>query len=342
MHESHGAVPQDRELVPRVPHPRATSRHPLIAYGVRRAAVGVALLACVSVLVFFSTQALGDPASAILGRYALPSAKQELRKELGLDHPVLVQYKDWLIGFVQGDFGRSLASRQPVSQYLSTPIKNTFVLAFLALAVIVPLALLLGVWSGVRPNGPLDHWVSAVSLAAIALPEFATGTILSLVFAVKLGILPPVSLVPPHSSPLSHIHLLILPVATLTLAGLAYLVRMVRAGVIEAMDSEYVQMARLNGLTERRVIWFHGVRNALATTIQVLAQTIQWLIGGVVITETLFAYPGFGRTIVFAVTQRDIPVVQAGVLLVAAFYIGINILADVVVVLLIPKLRTAP
>ena len=135
--------------------------------------------------------------------------------------------------------------------------------------------------------------------------------------------------------------LLVLPVATLTLAGLAYLIRMVRVGVIETMDSEYVQMARLNGLPERRVVWRHGLPNALAPTVQVLAQTIVWLIGGVAITETVFAYPGFGRAMVSAVFERDITVVQAGVLLVAVFYIVINIVADVVVVLLIPRLRTS-
>lgn len=315
--------------------------HPLVAYILRRLAVGALLVALVSVLVFFSTQALGDPASAILGRYATPASKQELRKELGLDRPVLVQYEHWLGGFVQGDFGRSLASRQPVSQYLNGRVANTLALALTTLAVVIPLALVLGVWSGIRPGGPVDQVVSALSLGAIALPEFVIGTLLALLFAVKFGVVPPVSLISPGSDPLSQPRLLALPVATLTLTGLAYLVRMIRAGVIEAMQSEYVQMARLNGLPERRVIWRHGLRNALATTVQVLAQTVQWLIGGVAITETVFAYPGFGQAIVAAVSQRDITVVQAGVLLVAVLYIAINIVADVAVVLLIPKLRTA-
>ena len=128
---------------------------------------------------------------------------------------------------------------------------------------------------------------------------------------------------------------------TLTLAALAYLVRMVRSGVIEAMESEYVQMARLNGLSESRVIWRHALRNALATTVQVMALTVQWLIGGIVVTETVFAYPGFGSAFLGAVSQRDITVVQAAGLIVAAFYIAINVVADLIVVLLVPKLRTA-
>lgn len=324
----------------RPPGIRLGRRHPLVAYCLRRIAVGIVLVGCVSVLVFFSTQALGDPATAILGRQALPSAKQELRTELGLDRPVLVQYKDWLGGFATGDLGKSLASRQPVSEYLGTPIKNTLILAFATLGVVVPLALLLGVWSAVRANGIVDHAVATGSLATIALPEFVIGTLLVLLFAVQFGVLPAVSLVPPGSNPLSDLSLLVLPVATLALTSLAYLVRMVRAGVIEALESEYVEMARLNGLAEQRVIWRHALRNAIAPTIQVLAQTVQWLMGGVAVVETVFAYPGFGRAIVGAVFQRDITVVQAGVLLVAVFYIFINLVADIVVVLLIPKLRT--
>jgi peptide/nickel transport system permease protein len=324
-----------------LPRPHRRRLHPLAAYVLRRLAVGALLVALVSVLVFVATQALGDPTSAILGAHADPAAKAELRKELGLDRPVLTQYGDWLSGFVKGDFGTSLASRRPVSEYLGPRVKNTLALAFATLAVIIPLSLVLGVWSGVKPNGAVDQIVSALSLAAIAVPEFVVGTLLALVFAVQLGWVPPVSLLPPGDNPLAHPDLLALPVATLTLVGLAFLVRMVRAGVIEAMESEYVQMARLNGLRERSVIWRHGLRNSLATTVQVIALTVLWLIGGVAITETVFAYPGFGAAIVGAVSQRDIPVVQAGVLLVAVLYIVVNIVADLVVVLLIPKLRTA-
>jgi len=314
--------------------------HPLVGYTGRRLLVGVGLILVVSTLVFVSTQALGDPARAILGRFATPEALAQLRLELGLDKPILRQYTDWLGGFLQGDLGNSLASGQPVSSVLGPVLMNTLALTLAALIVIIPLALVLGIWSGVRAGSKVDNAVSSTSLAAIALPEFVVGTLLALLVGVKLDLVPPVSLIPPGESPLRHPDMLVLPVATLTLAGLAYLVRMVRVGVLEVMESEYVQMARLNGVSERRVIWHHALRNALGTTVQVVAATVGWLLAGVAIVEVVFAYPGFGRTTVQAVSQRDIPVVQAAVLFVAVVYIVINIVADLTVILLNPKLRT--
>jgi peptide/nickel transport system permease protein len=323
---------------------RATSGrrrvHPLVSYTGRRLLIGAALVLVVSTLVFVATQALGDPARAILGRFATPEALAQLRLELGLDKPILRQYTDWLGGFLQGDLGNSLASGQPVSGILGPVLMNTLALTFAALIVIIPLALVLGIWSGVRAGSKVDNTVSSASLAAIALPEFVVGTLLALLVGVKLGLVPPVSLIPPGESPLRHPDMLVLPVATLTLAGLAYLVRMVRVGVLEVMESEYVQMARLNGVPERRVIWHHALRNALGTTVQVVAATVGWLLAGVAIVEVVFAYPGFGQTTVQAVSQRDIPVVQAAVLFVAVVYIVINLIADLTVILLNPKLRT--
>ena len=292
-------------------------------------------------LVFVSTLALGDPAEAILGRSATVEATAQLRDELGLDRPLVAQYLTWVSGAVRGDLGNSLSTGNSVEEYLGGRVMNTFALALVALIIMVPLGVAVGVYSGVRRDGFLDQLVSWSSLGAISIPEFVVGTLLALVFGVKLGLLPPVSLLEPGVSPFSQPELLVLPVATLTLVGLAYLSRMVRAGVIEAMESEYVQMARLNGLSERRVIWSHALPNALATTVLVIAATVQWLVAGAVITETVFAYPGFGLATLAAVHQRDLPVVQAATLLVAAIYILVNIVADLIVILLIPKLRTA-
>jgi len=320
---------------------RPLADHPLVAYVLRRLAVGVFLLFLASVFIFGATQALGNPAAAILGPHVPPVARQQLDKELGLNRPVLAQYGSWLWAFLHGNLGRSLSTRQPVAQYLAPRLVDTLTLAGVALAVIVPLALLLGVWSAIRRNGVIDHLVSFVSLGAIAVPEFVTGTLLVVLFGVVLRLLPAASLPTPGTNPLLTPSILVLPIATLTVAGLAYLVRMVRAGLIEVLDSEYVLMARLNGIPEGRVIWRHAVRNAMAPTIQVLAQTIQWLIGGIVVTETVFSYPGFGSAFYNAVSLRDITVVQAAGMLVAGFYISINVVADLVVVMLIPKLRTA-
>ena len=205
----------------------------------------------------------------------------------------------------------------------------------------LPLSVFIGVLAGIRPGTPEDSLASVMTLALIAIPEFVTGTLLALLFGVKLHLLPVLSLVPAGGTPLDQPSILVLPVMTLTLAGSAYMIRMIRAGVADEMSAQYVQMARLRGLSERRVILRYVLRNALAPSIQVFALTLQWLVGGLIVVETVFAYPGLGLTLVNAVSVRDIPVVQAIAILIAAVYIGINIVADLLVVFLIPKLRTA-
>lgn len=299
------------------------------------------LVVLVSMLVFAATQVLpGDAASAILGRGATPQAKALLREQLGLNKPIPQQYWNWASGLLHGDLGTTLASGQPVTQFLSDRVVNTLVLAGVTLVLMIPLSLLLGVWAGIRRGRASDHVISGLTLGAIALPEFVVATLLVALFAVTWQWLPAISVVPPGANPLADPASLVLPVATLLLVSLAFNIRMVRAGVAEAMSSDYVRMARLNGIPEGRVIRHHVLRNALAPTVQVIALTVLWLVGGVVVVETVFAYPGMGQALVQSVSGRDIPVVQAIAMLVAALYIVINVIADVVVVLLIPKLRT--
>lgn len=316
--------------------------HPLAAYALRRLAAGLAIALLVSLLVFAATQFLpGDAATAVLGRSASPESVAALRKELGLDRSRPEQYAAWLADFVRGDLGTSLTARRPVGELIGGRILNSALLALVTFAVLIPLSLLFGVLAAIRRGRTVDHVISGLSVAAIALPEFVTGTILVFAFAVSLKLLPPVSLVPPGESPLRHPSILVLPVATLLVAGLAYSIRMVRAGMVEAMASDYVEMSRLNGVPERRIIWHHALPNALAPTIQVFALTIQWLVGGLVVVETVFQYPGIGQGLALAVVGRDIPVVQAVATMIAVLYIAINIVADIIVVLLIPKLRTS-
>ena len=321
---------------------RYLSRHPLAAFTIRRILTGLLGLFAVSVIVFAATQVLpGNAAVQILGRNATPQAVAQLSRQLGLDRSALAQYVSWLGGLLHGNLGRSLAAQEPVSQFIGDRVRNTLVLAGVAVALMIPLGLGLGIIAGVRRDRPTDHAVTGFTLGAIALPEFVTGALLALIFGVWLSVLPPVSLVPPGSDPLAHPAILVLPVLTLLLSGTAYIARMMRAGVIEAMGSDYVEAAVLNGIGRRRIIWKHALRNALAPTVQVLALTVQWLVGGVVVTETIFSYPGLGQGLVQAVQLRDLPVVQAVTMLLAAVYITINIVADLLVVLLIPKLRTA-
>jgi peptide/nickel transport system permease protein len=317
------------------------ARHPLVAVAVQRVLAGVVILFLVSILVFAATQILpGNAAVQILGRNATPQAVSQLSAELGLNRSALHQYTSWLVGLLHGNLGHSLAAHEPVSEFIGDRIRNTLILAGVAVLLMVPLGIVLGVLAGVKKDRLPDHAITGFTLGAIALPEFVSGALLALIFAGWLALLPPVSLVSPGSSPLSHPNVLVLPVATLLLAGTAYIVRMMRAGVITVMGSEYVEAARLNGIGERRIIWKHALRNALAPTVQVLALTVQWLVGGVVVTETIFSYPGLGQGLVQAVQLRDLPVVQAIAILFAALYIAINIVADLLVVMLIPKLRT--
>jgi peptide/nickel transport system permease protein len=314
---------------------------------VRRVAAGVVTLLVVSALVFAGTELLpGDAAGAVLGRNAAPEQLAELRAQMGLDRPAVERYLDWLGGLVTGDLGNSAAgyaegSRRPIWDEISGEIGNSLTLALVAALVMVPVALVLGVVSAVRAGRLTDHAISTSSLAIISLPEFIIGSLLILVFFSWLGWLSPVSLIAPGESPLAHPKQLVLPVLTLLGASLAASVRMVRAGMIDALRTDYVQMARLSGLRERTVIRRYALRNALAPSVQIFAQNIQYLVGGIIVVEYLFSYPGLGKELVDAVAIRDVREVQSVAIVIAAVYIALNIVADLLVVLLVPKLRTA-
>ena len=321
---------------------RLRTSHPLLAFVLRRLGAGVVTLVALSALIFAATQVLpGDVARAVLGRTAPPSAVAAMRRELGLNRPILDQYATWANGAAHGNLGHSLGTGLPVTTVIDSRIGNSATLAILTFVLMVPLAIGFGVWSGVRHGGIADNAVGGTTLALIALPEFVVGTLLVAAFAVSFHLLPAISLPPPGSSPLRDPRILVLPVVTLLLITVAYSIRMVRAGVIDAMSSKYVEAARLRGIPEGAVIFRHALRNSIAPAIQVFALALQWLIGGLVIVETIFAYPGLGQTLVEAVASRDIPLVQGTAMVIAAFYIGINILADLLVILVIPKLRTS-
>ena len=326
--------------------PVARRRRPLVRFLVRRIAAALATLLVASVLVFLGTEVLpGDAASAVLGRTATPEQLEEMQELMGLDRPAYERYLSWLGGLLTGDLGNSAAGyaaggETPIWEEVAPKLSNSFVLAGITALVMIPLALVLGVLAAVRAGRTLDHTVSVSSLAIISLPEFIIGSLLILVFFSWLDVLPPLSLVPPGESPLARPEALVLPVLTLLGASLAASIRMVRAGMVEALRSEYVTMARLNGFREGLVVRRYALRNALAPSVQVFAQNIQYLVGGIVVTEYLFNYPGLGKELVDAVAIRDVREVQSIAMLVAAFYLTLNIVADFLVVLLTPKLRT--
>jgi len=322
--------------------PRRASSHPLLWFLGKRILAAFVTLFVISILIFLGTSVLpGDAAYAILGRDATPASLAAMREQLHLNDPLVTQYARWVGGVLHGDLGESAASGIPITTLISGPIKNSAILAGCAALLLIPLALVLGVLAATRAGRGVDHVISLGSLGATALPEFVTGTLLILVFALKLDVLPAVSFLNPGQTPLDNPTILVLPVATLLAASLAQTVRMVRAGMVDALRSDYVEMARLNGYGERSVVVRHALRNALGPTVQVFALNIQWLVGGIVVTEYVFGYPGVGQALVNAVAARDIPFVQSIALLIAAAYLALNILADALLILLVPKLRTA-
>ena len=307
-----------------------------------RMCVGLATLFAASVVVFVGTEALpGDAAQAALGNTATPQLLAQYRKDFNLDRPILQRYADWLAGLPRGDLGKSLPSGQAVSSIVGDKIRNTAVLAGITMIILIPLSVVLGTISAVRRDRVVDHGVTGTTLLLIATPEFVIGTLLAVLFGVWLHILPPVSLVDPSRSVLSQPSILVLPVLTLLAAIAAQTTRMVRACMIDVLESDYVQMARLKGVPESRVLWHHALPNAMGPTIQVLAMNVAWLAGGVVIVEAVFQYPGMGLELTHAVGARDLATVEVLALLITCVYIVGNLLADAGVMVLNPRLRRA-
>jgi peptide/nickel transport system permease protein len=308
-----------------------------------RLLAGLAAVAAISVIVFGATQALpSDPARMVLGPEAPESSVLTLQRQLGLDRPVAEQYLRWAARLVQGDLGSSLDSHVPVLQLVQARAGNSISLLVGVLAVMAPLALAAGCWLALHRDSWFDRKAFSALIALKAVPNFALGIGLVMLFSTTVfRLLPAVSLLEPGKSPWSQPAFLILPLATLALAGLPYLIRLVRSAMIEALDSEYVLAARLRGVAERRVVWTHALPNALIPAIQGLALTLSVLLGGTLIVEVVFTYPGLGSALNAAIEMRDIPVIQAIVLLVAGGVVLINLIADLLTVLLTPKLRTA-
>lgn len=304
---------------------------------------GLLTLWAVSLFVFLGTQLLpGDAAQAALGQNASPALIAGLRHEFGLNRPLMVRYGEWLAGLMHGDLGRSLPSGESVGLLLADHIRNTAVLAAITIAILIPLSVVLGIASAVRRGRAFDHTVTGVTLALISTPEFVVGSLLALILAVRLGWLPPASLVDSSQPVSGQLTLFVLPVLTLLAASAAQMIRMVRASMIDVLESDYVTMARLKGVPERRVLFYHALPNALGPTIQVTAFNIAWLIGGVIVTEAVFQFPGVGLALTSAVAARDQPTVEAIALLVTAIFVGANLAADMCVILLNPRLRRAP
>ncbi len=306
----------------------------------KRLLIGAVTLLFVSALVFLGTEILpGDVANAILGQGATPELVAQIRERLGLNEPLHVRYLVWLGNFVSGDFGTSLVNGTDIRSEISGRATNTLILALCTALIAVPLAIILGLAAAIKPGGLADRVITSASLALISFPDFLVAVVLVTIFAVKLQWLPAIASIRPGYEFLDWVRILILPVAGLTFTILAHMVRMTRSAVLNVLSSPAIEMAILKGVPRRRLLLRHALPNALGPIINVVALNLAYLISGVVVIETLFNYPGLGRYMVEAVTNRDVPIVQTCAMIFCCVYILLNLTADILSIMANPRVR---
>jgi len=309
-------------------------------YVLKRLGLALLTLVLLSLIIFFAGSVLpGNPGRATLGPFASQHAVDALNQTLGVNRPLIAQYWSWITGILHGDLGISYQYRLPVSTFLFPALGRSLKLAILAFVILVPLSILAGVLAALYRGRFVDRSISVTSLSLTSIPEFVSGIVLIVVFAIGLKWFPVTATPPPGTSPLVQLRYLILPAIPLVLVLFGYIARMARAGTIEALDSDYVRTAVLKGLPRSTVIWRHVLRNSLLPTITVIATQCGYLIGGLVIVETLFNYPGLGRLIVTAATNKDFPMLEAGVLVIGIVYLGATLIADILYTILNPRIR---
>lgn len=308
---------------------------------VRRLGALLVTLALLSLIVFGVTQVLpGNVAQMILGPYATVESQQALEKNLKLDEPAWQQYSNWLGRFVRGDWGESLRLGQQIRPILLLRLQNSSYLALSSLLGVTTFGIGLGVVAGVRQHRPADHLISLLAFFGISIPAFVSGSLLIILFAGGLwNVLPGSGYRAPTEDLGGWLAHLILPTITLMLLLLAYVIRMTRSSIIEVLSTNYIRTARLKGASEARVVLGHALRNALLPTVTVIAMNIGWILGSVVIIEEIFAYPGLGSLILFAVHNRDLPLLQASVMVVGVVTGLANLVADILYVYLNPRIR---
>ncbi len=305
----------------------------------QRFGLGLLTLFVVSIIIFVGVEFLpGDIAEALLGQGASPENVAALRHELGLDRPAHIRYIDWWAGVMQGDLGTSLANRRDIAELITFRLSNTLFLALTAAAISVPLALILGVLAALYRNSIYDRSVNVLTLGAVSAPEFLTAYVLILYFSVTLGWFPSLSNIDVNTPFIEKLHQATLPAITLMAVILAYMMRMVRASIINLLASAYIEMAHLKGMPKLRVIVKHALPNAWAPIANIIAISLAYLVVGVVVVEVVFIYPGLGQLMVDSVSNRDIPVVQACAMIFAGTYILLNLTADIVSICTNPRL----
>lgn len=312
------------------------------SYLLKRLLLMIYTLLVVSLLVFGITQLLpADAAVTLLGQNATPEALAAVRARLGLDAPAWLQYWHWLTQALQGNFGVSMRNGLAVGPTLLTALSRSLLLALCALLLMLVIAIPLGIWAAVRRGKTADVLVSVISYMGISFPEFVTATLVLLLFADVWQILPATGYVPLSENFISGIQHLILPSITVALILVAHVSRMVRSEMVDVLHTDYVRAAWLKGLSRRRILWRHALCNGLLPTITIVALDVGYLLGGIVVVEEIFAIPGIGRELIVAVQARDLPTIQAGVMILAATYAVVNFLADLAYVMLDKRISYA-
>ena len=309
-------------------------------YIVKRLGLALITLVLLSMVVFATAQLLpGDIGRNILGPFAPQSAVDAMNRQLGANRPAVVQYWDWISGVVQGDLGRSLAFQLPIRPILTTALGNSLKLALEAFLIVIPLGILGGIAAGLRAGRALDRTVTVGGLSLSSVPEFVSGIVLIIVVGIFLGWLPITAQAPDGAGALTQGRYLLLPAICLALVLFGYIARITRAGVVEALDSDYARTAYLKGLPSNVVIRRHVLRNALLPTIAVVATQIGYLVGGLVVVETLFSYQGIGLLVFNAATKKDYPMLAAGVLVIGIIYLLVTLAADILIAVLNRRIR---
>lgn len=314
----------------------------MLKYMIRRLGLLVLTLIGISAMIFIIIQILpGDAVDQILEAWVETEggAHDILRAQLGLDRPWYEQYFGWLWDLMHGDLGRSLAMEAPIAPILLERLGFSLRLAVPALILSVTLSLILGVIAAIRPNSFVDNAITVITLTGVSVPAFISGSLFIVIFAAWLNWLPSTSSLSEGEGFFHWTYVLAMPIAVLTIESLAHLTRITRSSMIEVLKTSYVRTARLKGLPKRLVVYKHALRNAMLPTVTVIAFNIGWMLGGVVLVEQVFSYPGLGSLVLFAIEQRDTPLLQASMMFVASGYCIANLLADFAYVLLDPRIR---
>jgi|TARA_Y100000287_G_scaffold175181_1_gene164673 peptide/nickel transport system permease protein len=308
---------------------------------IKRILLGLITLFIVSLITFVGVEILpGDACTTYLEREAYGAALEACYERLGLNVPAYERYISWAFGVLQGDFGYSLSGDMKINDVLGPRVKNSMVLASASILIGIPIALLLGIITALWRDKMPDIIISTIAIFSMTIPEFVSATLLILIVAIWLEWLPGIVIVPTGVSVYELLPNIILPVIAISMIMTAHMARMVRSSVIQVMASDYVQMAILKGVPYWKMVFKHVLPNALLPAINVVALTIAWLLGGVVVTEVVFNYPGLGRLVIESISNRDLPVVQALAIILASIYVSINLLADLMTLMLNPRLKS--